>query len=37
MLKMQLAKDVLYLQKVELTPIEDALSYLLDFGWFQKC
>ena len=34
MLKMQLSKDVLFGQKYEQTPIEDALNYLLDFGWF---
>ena len=37
MLRVQLSKDVLYGAKIDSTPIEDAISYLLDFGWLHKC
>jgi len=37
MLRIQLAKDVCFGQKTDLTPIEDVLSYLIDFEWLNKC
>ena len=34
---MQLAKDICFGQRVDLTPIEDAISLLIDFSWLDKC